>query len=991
MLRRWHLATALKDVLLIAGPGPAPEGATPLGKTAAIWHLSTWAENATFRHVLHEIGDYLESFRPSPVHAEDDGGLETILRKALLDGRLRAFALPRPALAAVAVEKTAGPPHPRPTPLARVNPIIKPATTVVVVAKKARNPSNHRVEAYTHPMRQPIQLSTDGPFDGTGTFTCSQPTLVRFWSAPTGGHEIHFDGHDNVFRHGSPPRWAHGATLVGGVTVYAEGATPSLRMDDITITLALTGGSRPRGPDDTATLTSVELTLEICRPRPAAGAAPPQLSTDDKVHVGRDILVQDAGNHFERAMLIIKPVRPPTFTGRLVLQALNAEVTAFANETPKVGEFSALPFTIAASAIGAGHEIWAQGAHPSTAMRTTGFQLGIVGVDPDGDRVTATAVQLTLDICKSRTAAGVDPVPLTAADKVAVGRFVHEQDANNHHGRALLIVRKTLPDTYDGTVVLKAITANTELYPNELPTSGEAVIASGHEIDYRTAKNEDTKFWVQGKKVSGALRDAGYTLHLKHDNPKSADTVSVTVCKFSQLQAQIRATPPLTSRSGNAAASHSYTIAGAATNDWDRDDANNPALVLVEGSVLSTSDAHKIQLSVNVAPTGVPVRWFVQRDVRPAPKGDHATLISAFPTPTRPVPDAANPLHARMIADGVGTFHILPFVDCNGGDSFDFAVDIQPHLVMNLILIRVQGRSNASVPGTSAQVLPAAPTSATGIGVYTGGQTPATAGAYSIATVAVTGGGQDGLRGLNRLFAGWSQHIVATPTSASVPQGIDIFGQYQVSMPPLLSSIIPPTFHQAFFVLAPPPASVLTPPVPVSCPVLDCSNQTTGGTGGDTGTGQWGGIGPLTTPMPTVTKALGQEWTVDTSDSPGLPLPSGVLMSATHPLGGNLVAFRFNLDFRVDLLFWTNMTSSSGATNSPAERLYASVQTNHWFVRFALNFDPTTGAPIGPIPPVAITMKKDTNPLRLATPVEGSGLEVRFPVALNLLRVDNTT
>ncbi|APR87764.1 hypothetical protein A7982_13113 [Minicystis rosea] len=914
-----------------------------------------------------------------------------MLRRALLDGRLRAFSLARPALANVGPAPAPPPPPPGPAPTPPVNPLITPASLVVVVVKKATNPRNHHLEPYTHPARHAVRLATDGAFDGTGTFTCSRPALVKFWSAPTGGHEIHFDGRDNVFAPGATPRWARGATLPGGVTVYVEGIAPSAAMDDITLTLALTGGSRPRGPDDTATITSVEVTLDICGPRPSGGGAPPALSTDDKVHVGRDILVQDAANHFERAQVIIRPVRPAAFTGRVVLEALNGDVTAFNNEHPTAGEASVLPLTVAASAIGAGRTVWAQGAHPSTGMRTTGFRLGIVGVEPEGDLVHATAVQITLDICQSRTARGVDPQPLTAANKVAVGRFVHEQDANKHHGRALLLVRRTLPASYTGTVVLEAIGAGTEIFTHERPTNGESATAVPHEINYRSERNEDKRFWVQGKTVSGALRDMGYRLHLKNDNNTSADIVRVTVCKITNLQAQIRATPPLTTRSGNAAAGHTHTIAGSSADHWDVDDRTNPALVLIEGSVLSTTDAHKIQLSASIAPAGVPLRWFVKRDTRSAPNGDNATLVSSFPTPARPVQDAVNPLIARMLADGVGTFHVLPFVDCNGSNSFDFDIDIQPYLVMNLILVRVEGKTNASVAGTSTAVLPAAPTAATGVRIVTGGWNRATAAAYSTATVKVIGGGANGRRGLDRVFAGWSQHILATPTSASVPQGLDVFGQY-IFQPPAPPPPPPPAVpppppapvpHRAFFVFAPPfvpPAA----PAPIACPVLDCSNRGTGGTGGDTGTGQWGGRGSFTQPIPKANKPLGQEWTVDTLDSPG-----NFGMAPAHPLGGNLVAFRFNIDFRVDLLFWTNLSRASGATNSPAERLFSTVQTNTWTVRFSLNFNPTTGAPTGPVPAVALTMHRDV-PTRRATPVEGSGLEARFPVALNVFRLDNT-
>jgi hypothetical protein len=40
--------------------------------------------------------------------------------------------------------------------------------------------------------------------------------------------------------------------------------------------------------------------------------------------------------------------------------------------------------------------------------------------------------------------------------------------------------------------------------------------------------------------------------------------------------------------------------------------------------------------------------------------------------------------------------------------------------------------------------------------------------------------------------------------------------------------------------------------------------------------------------------------------------------------------------------------------------------------------------------PAAITLAKDGNPLRLATPVRGTGLEVRFPIVLRTVAFNAT-
>ena len=69
------------------------------------------------------------------------------------------------------------------------------------------------------------------------------------------------------------------------------------------------------------------------------------------------------------------------------------------------------------------------------------------------------------------------------------------------------------------------------------------------------------------------------------------------------------------------------------------------------------------------------IRWHAPRDIRPTPDGDHADIakLSGSPTITR---NAADHSKATMLADGVGTFHIAPFIDCNGTDKFEPTIDL---------------------------------------------------------------------------------------------------------------------------------------------------------------------------------------------------------------------------------------------------------------------------------------------------------------------------
>jgi outer membrane protein OmpA-like peptidoglycan-associated protein len=257
-----------------------------------------------------------------------------------------------------------------------VNPTIALGASAVVVRKP-----------HTNPARVAVTLGTDGPFSGSGTLTRSSPA-IRFFTAATGGTEITFDGTDNVFR---------GPQLAGGVQLFAEGAAASAAPDDVVLTLTLSGGVSPVGPAAVATMTSVELTLDICNPRVAAGVDPVPLSAADKVAVGRFLQAADASNVHPRAMLIVRPPNP-VVAGTLELRPLNARVRAFPAEVPAPGQVALPdphPVPIATIPAG-GARVFAEGVSVSVAALDTGFRLGLQGVEQDGDRVAATTFVLAL-------------------------------------------------------------------------------------------------------------------------------------------------------------------------------------------------------------------------------------------------------------------------------------------------------------------------------------------------------------------------------------------------------------------------------------------------------------------------------------------------------------------------------------------------------------------------------------------------------------------
>jgi hypothetical protein len=764
----------------------------------------------------------------------------------------------QPACSSVATCGTAGTPPapPAPTPVA---PILTINNHIVLVRKSYLSKST----------RMPVVLATDQAFDGTGTFTSSSGA-IRFFTQDSGGTEIE-SGHSFA-----------GAALSSSVTIYAEGAKASASMNDVTLTLALKPGS--------------------------------------------------------------KPVKPPL--------------------TDKM-----------------------------------------------------TAVEVFLDICQSRTAAGADPTPLSDNDKINTGRFIHLQVKGGtpqkaFHGRAMLIVRKAKPDDFTGQLVLWPIGTRVQLFQlaDDPPDPAQAALASPQQIPNAGIPAAGTKFWAEGTMVSGALRDTGFDLGVV-GVASDGDRACITVVSFSNFKVDIPVTPARTPRLGNSPVARHHITRGhgaLAARAFDEDFTANLALALIEDSVPA---ADLVKLSVQIHPAGAPISWSVQRDARPAPDGDDPDVIALSPN-TIPSVKQTGANTATVAADAVGSFHVRPYIDCNGTKDFEYndntgkPIDREPFIILNLILVRVQGTRNVSKaqPG-NLSLNPAAPTNATGVGVSTGTFASAgAAGVHNRGTVEVIGGGGDGLRGLTFLFGGWVNNELAVAGSPSAPATEDVLSNYRDPAPPntvhpRFSVWAQPPAHGIFQVIVPPPPPPpppAPPPPPVvmtvrAGPVLDCSPFGAEGTGGNTcvGTETAANPGPPT-PIRKVPRSrpvgagnLGQLWTVEQWDSPGDNCPANHEASAAAVL----INYRFNLNFRTDLVFWTNNGGVPGPSVDPACRLYSTVFTNTWRIRFACTFPAAGPAVIGTA--LTITMNPDTGPMpKKARPVQGTGLEVRGPVSLRLLCVD---
>ena len=892
------------------------------------------------------------------------------------------------------------------------------------------------------PHRLAVRLGASCSTDGNGILSAkTEGDRIKLFTSKQGGKELAF------------PLNLPYKDFKSGYTVYLQGVKASSAFESSILKWELAGGAKPKGAAVEDKFTCVKLTLDMFEARDPVnpGAALAKIAEDKKHDPGRYVHVQsddpiplglgdpahvpaDRLPH-DRAQITVQPVEPNDWKGTLVLlpcdlggKAKATRLDIFSEEiAAKSNMPKATPFEIVHAPGFAALNLFIQGKGVNKNLLNAPLKLGVKGTTDssgtiaEGDRALFTVFEIGLDLCKSREKARKDakdvPPAMKFEDKHKIGRLVHVQYAE-HHGRAGIHIKPVKPAAFRGKLEIAIwdpatnakSTANVELFDVEVPAAGQAALANAYEFTVDDAFQKEGKlFWAQGKAVSAKLRDAQVRVTLKKHIP-NADSAKLTTVKFSDLKLDLPSTPAVTSRGGNSpVARHPFDHATPpADASYDHDFVTNEPIVLIEDSITA---ADRAKLSVKIVPAAAKeyVRWATNRDKRKSvPLGDHADIVSLSGNAKNPVlavQDGGDRLKATLTAGAVGSFHIHPFIDQNGNDKFDMdddsgdRIDRDPFLCLNLVLVRVQGVRNQSIAQqANASVIPAAPTSATGVRISTGNWAPATTAAYSKATIKVIGGGADGRRGLDQIFAGWGQHIGPTGTSASAPQGLDIFAAYRNQAPAIGPAPAPaPTNHRQFFVFTQsgPAGTVFNPgniPVVQAAPVLDVTPLGVGqdGVGGDSCTGQWGGHGPLT-PITKTNKAIGQEWVVDTLDSPS------VGHGPTHPNfpappGGTsrMVSFRFDIDFRVDLLVWTNKSKVATNLANPAARLYSSVQTNHWTVRFALSFNPNTGAPTGAVPPVRVVMKKDPNATRKSVPVDGIGLETRFPTALDLFSVDAT-
>ncbi|MGH4002080.1 MAG: peptidoglycan-binding protein [Pseudonocardiaceae bacterium] len=373
---------------------------------------------------------------------------------------------------------------------------------------------------HTNPARQPVVLRVSAAFTGAGTFTRSSDR-IHFFDAVAGGADITFDGTDNVFTD---------AQLVAGHTVFAEGDSASAAVGDVTLTLALTVNGT-QGLSATKTMTSVELTLDIGLSRPAAGVEPPLLPKAQKNAPGRAVQRADPLFTHERALIVVRPL-VAGFAGSVSLTALSGRVAVWNDEMPAAGQVQvALPHVIAAGAIPpAGLRLFVDGTALSALAADTGLQLGLDGVEPDGDHVRSTVVQVELARLGTEAAPAVTVARFGVWDRAydAAGNVRNlEAEADNFIGldarRLHFRVRDVAGTTAQADVQWRSLLANRaddDAPPSQLLSLPETVAGSQVFISRgvmlvadNTDRDQETHSGLAAPHPDAGLRAQGQSNH----------------------------------------------------------------------------------------------------------------------------------------------------------------------------------------------------------------------------------------------------------------------------------------------------------------------------------------------------------------------------------------------------------------------------------------------------------------------------------------------
>jgi hypothetical protein len=231
----------------------------------------------------------------------------------------------------------------------------------------------------------------------------------------------------------------------------------------------------------------------------------------------------------------------------------------------------------------------------------------------------------------------------------------------------------------------------------------------------------------------------------------------------------------------------------------------------------------------------------------------------------------------------------------------------------------------------------------------------------------VTGGGDDGRLGLDKVFGGLVNmlrgndiRLTYRDSSGIAPQDYTISNRYVLNRGSATGSY---NGTGMFKPMDPAPTLMVFP-------VLD-TGRSPGGEGGETAVMGRSGVWD---PAPS-NRPVGKRYTLRCIDSPG----RGFLrVHPDHP-SALLAQIHYVQQFQANFCFWTNITKNRGQTGDPSDRVYSVVRTMGWDVTADWDVNSTAATPVLTVTNphvINVTGPATINPIGRA---QDHGIEVRPP------------
>lgn len=352
------------------------------------------------------------------------------------------------------------------------------------------------------------------------------------------------------------------------------------------------------------------------------------------------------------------------------------------------------------------------------------------------------------------------------------------------------------------------------------------------------------------------------------------------------------------------------------------------------------------------------VRWDVRRAT-----DDSAALGGPGALPTL-VPDPNDTKKARLTLDQRGSFIVRAYCDDDYDTNFSQGESAR---TVKFVMLRARLQVDNSVPqpqnigtqyagqGIGREFVPT-------YGTFNG---RANGGCVWVAHIVVTGGGPRGVRGMNRLRAGWINNITALNAVGNYAGGEVVRG---VAVSSRTGAAL--LGQTRYFRNRPAPPATL-PALPVLALTLLDTGRQGAGRGGNSA------LSSRNNRARDGNVPLGRRFRVRSYDSPGISI------RVNHPrfqLNANrITSYRLNLSFRVHLCVFT--------TSNP--QTYVTVRSFDWNCTGTWNLNPAANgiAAGGAVAPtIAIANQVTHRPATRAQ--QGAGCEVRRPRILDAFAFD---